>query len=75
VSSKRMLSDLHSWDPQLAELLEKFVTTSNVQAKFYFWSSIIDHILAPIGGQQPIEENNCTCAICRNDLAILSSED
>ena len=74
VSSKRMLKDLRGWDPQLAELVEKFVVTSEVQTKFQFWSAIIDHILAPIGGRQRIEDNNCTCEVCLKDLAMIQSE-
>lgn len=74
VSSKRMLKDLQSWDPQLAELVEKFVAASDVETKFQFWSAIIDHILAPIGGRQPIAENNCTCEVCLKDLAMIQNE-
>jgi predicted nucleotidyltransferase len=70
VSSKRMLADLRSWDAALAQLLERFVTTCDVQTKYHYWSAIIDHILAPIGGRQPISENNCTCETCRRDLAM-----
>jgi hypothetical protein len=71
VSSKRMLSDLRSWDLQLAELVEKFIATSDVETKFQFWSAIIDHILAPIGGRPRIEDNNCTCEVCLKDLAMI----
>ena len=70
VSSKRMLADLRSWDMTLAQLLEQFVTTCDIQKKYHYWSAIIDHILAPIGGRQPISENNCTCATCQHDLAM-----
>ncbi|HEX6478530.1 MAG TPA: nucleotidyltransferase domain-containing protein [Ktedonobacteraceae bacterium] len=74
VSSKRMLADLRSWDPQLAELVESFVATSDVEIKFQFWSAIIDHILAPIGGRQPIAENNCICEVCSKDLSMIHGE-
>jgi hypothetical protein len=74
VSSKRMLVDLRSWDPQLAQLVENFVATCDVQTKFQFWSAIIDHILAPLGGRQPIAENNCTCEACVKDLVRISIE-
>ena len=70
VSSKRMLADLRSWDAQLAQLLEQFVITCDIQKKYYYWSAIIDHILAPVGGRQPISENNCTCEVCQRDLAM-----
>lgn len=69
VSSKRLLADLRQWDLALAHLLEQFVATSDVHAKFAHWSAIIEHILAPVGGRQPIAENNCACAVCQQDLA------
>lgn len=68
ISSKRLLKDLRSWDPVLAQLVERFVTVCDVQAKFQVWSDIIDHILEPLGGRQPIAENNCDCPVCRVDL-------
>ena len=68
VSSKRLLADLRSWDPPLAQLVERFVTNCDVQAKFQVWSEIIDHILEPLGGRQPIAENNCHCPVCQVDL-------
>jgi predicted nucleotidyltransferase len=71
VSSKRLLADLRSWDLPLAQLLEQFVTTSEVQTKFACWSAIIDHILEPVGGRQPIAENNCSCSVCQHDLSML----
>ena len=69
VSSKRLLADLRSWDPPLAQLVERFVTICDVQAKFQVWSEIIDHILQPLGGRQPIAENMCHCLVCQVDLA------
>ena len=71
VSSKRLLADLRLWDAPLAQLVENFVATSDVQVKFAHWSAIIDHILAPIGGRKPIAENNCGCEVCQQDLAHL----
>jgi hypothetical protein len=71
VSSKRLLVDLRNWDTALVPLIEQFVATSDVQVKFQFWSAIIDHILQPLGGRQPIEENNCECEICQRDLGTL----
>ena len=71
VSSKRMLADLRSWDAPLAQLIERFIATCDVRTKFAYWSAIIDHILAPIGGRQPIAENNCNCEVCRQDLSML----
>lgn len=69
VSSKRLLADLRSWDQPLARLVERFVTSSDVQAKFQIWSEIIDYILVPLGGRQPIAENMCHCPVCQVDLA------
>lgn len=74
VSSKRLLADLREWDQPLARLLEQFVTTCEVQIKFAYWSAIIDHILEPVGGRQPIADNNCECAVCKRDLAMLLSQ-
>lgn len=71
ISSKRLLADLQRWDAPLAQLIEQFVATSDMQTKFAYWSAIVDHILAPIGGRQPISENNCDCDICRQDLAMI----
>ncbi len=74
VSSKRLLADLRQWDMPLAQLLEHFLTTADVHAKFGYWSAIIDHILEPLGGQQHISENNCDCAVCQQDLEIIHGE-
>ncbi len=73
VSSKRLLADLRQWDLPLAQLLEQFVATCEVQSKFAYWSAIIDHILKPLGGRQPIAENNCNCSVCQDDLSMLFS--
>lgn len=73
VSSKRLLADLRSWDPPLAQLIEQFVSTCDVQPKLACWSAIIDHILEPLGGRQPIAENNCACPVCQHDLSIFTT--
>jgi predicted nucleotidyltransferase len=75
VSSKRLLADLRCWDLPLAQLVEQFVTTCEVRPKFAYWSAIIDHILKPLGGRQPIAENNCDCSVCQHDLSMLFSLD
>lgn len=72
LSDKRLLGDLRNWDAPLATLVERFVMTCDHQAKYALWSRIVDYILAPLGGRQPITENNCTCPVCREDLARLS---
>ena len=71
VSSKRLLTDLSTWDESLVHLIERFVSTCELAAKYQFWSAIIDHILQPLGGQQSIAENNCDCVVCREDLSVL----
>ncbi len=72
--SIRLLADLQRWDAPLAQLVEHFVVTGDLQTKFAYWSAIIDYILAPIGGRQPIAENNCACEVCRQDLAVIYSD-
>ncbi|HET8842887.1 MAG TPA: nucleotidyltransferase domain-containing protein [Ktedonobacteraceae bacterium] len=74
VSSKRLLPDLRRWDLPLAQLVEQFVTTCEVRTKFAYWSAIIDHILEPVGGRQPMTENNCRCSVCQHDLSMLFSQ-
>jgi hypothetical protein len=71
LSDKRQLGDLRTWDPPLARLVEQLVSTADAHTKFTHWSRIVDHVLAPLGGRQPIEENNCRCEVCRADLAAL----
>jgi hypothetical protein len=71
VSSKRLLTDLSTWDMILPHLIEGFVSACEIEAKYHFWSAIIDHILEPLGGRQPIAENNCDCAVCREDFSVL----
>ncbi len=71
VSSKRLLTDLRIWDEPLVYLMERFVSTCELATKYQFWSAIIDHILEPLGGRQPITENNCDCVVCREDLSVL----
>ncbi len=71
VSSKRLLVDLSTWDESLVHLIERFVSTCELATKYHLWSAIIDHILQPLGGRQPITENNCDCVICREDLSVL----
>lgn len=72
-SSKRLLKDLRQWDPILAALIERFVATCEVRPKFDLWHAIVEHVLAPLGGRQPIAENNCDCAVCQTDLALLNA--
>jgi hypothetical protein len=73
VSSKRVLQDVRAWDSELAQLLETFVTAVELHTKFAVWSAIIEHVLQPLGGRQPIAENTCCCQVCRVDLATILS--
>ncbi len=73
LSSKRVLQDLRQWDAAMAQLLEAFVTATDAPAKFAVWTAIIEHVLQPLGGRQPIDQNNCGCDVCRNDLAQLNN--
>ena len=71
LSSKRVLQDLRQWDVVMAQLLEAFVSTADERAKFAVWTKIVEHVLQPLGGRQPISENNCRCAVCQGDLGHL----
>lgn len=70
VSSKRLLSELRTADPPLAGLVEAFVATAGLHAKFRLWTDIVAHIAQPLGGWADAE-NTCDCAVCREDLATL----
>ncbi len=71
VSSKKVLADLEQWDKTLANLVKDFVSTADLQQKHAHWSAIIDHVTEPMGGRQPISENNCGCSVCTIDLQTL----
>jgi dsRNA-specific ribonuclease len=71
LSSKRILQDLRQWDAVMAQLVEAFVSTMQAQTKFAVWTKMIDHVLQPLGGRQPISENNCQCDVCQGDLGQL----
>lgn len=71
VTTQRLFADLHIWDAELAQLVESFVATSEVETKFQWWTAIIDHILQPPGGRHPIAARSCTCSQCQNDVAML----
>jgi len=70
VSSKRLLPDLRAVDAPLARLVEAFVATADLQAKFGLWMEIVAHIARPLGSWTAVE-NTCDCAVCRADLATL----
>jgi predicted nucleotidyltransferase len=72
VSSKNVLISLTEWDRELAEVVQDFVSTAEPEEKFNFWTKIVDHVAAKMGGRQPISENNCTCEVCAIDLAKLN---
>lgn len=72
VSSKNVLKSLDSWDKELASLVKDFVVTADVDVKYQYWSMIIDYVTKPMGGRQPIAENNCDCDVCQKDLLALT---
>lgn len=72
VSSKNILKSLDSWDRELAELVRDFVSTAGLTQKYQRWSVVLDHVAKPMGGRQPIAENNCQCDTCRQDLGALA---
>jgi predicted nucleotidyltransferase len=71
VSSKNVLKSLEQWDGELAGYVKDFVSTADVKEKHALWSKIIDHVTKPMGGRQPIAENNCDCDVCKVDLKAL----
>ena len=73
VSDKRLLADLRGWDPTLAGLVERLVSTTDVVAKFSIWTDVIEHVLAPTGGRRTIEGANCSCDACQRDVAMLEN--
>ncbi len=70
VSSKRLLPELRAADPPLARLVEDFVATADLRAKFRLWEELVASIARPLGGWADAE-NTCDCAGCRADLAAL----
>ncbi len=74
VSDKRLLTDLARWDAPFVPLLRAFALASDLKLKYDLWEQIVDYILSPIGGRQPIAENNCTCDQCAVDLANFFEE-
>jgi predicted nucleotidyltransferase len=74
VSSKNVLKNLEGWDKELADLVKHLVSAADVTEKYTHWSAIIDHVTKPMGGRQPIAENNCDCTVCKQDLATLAGQ-
>lgn len=72
VSDKRLLYDLKEWDKKLAKLLTRYLEQVTIEKKYTVWTEIIEHILKPLGGRQNIQENNCTCLACKEDLTYFS---
>lgn len=73
LSSKRLLPDLRIWDPALAQLVQAFVALGAAEQKYAAWSAIVEYVARPLGGMQPISENNCACAVCAGDLGALDA--
>jgi len=70
VSSKRLLPTLRAIDPPLAQLVEDFVATADLHAKFRLWEALVAYIARPLGDWADAE-NTCDCAVCRRDLGAL----
>lgn len=71
VSDKRLPADLRVWDGKMMEMVEKFVSVHEAGGKYRVWTEIIDYVLAPLGGRQPISEINCDCEVCKEDLGAM----
>jgi len=71
VSDKRVLSDLRDWEPALATLVDRFVSTADAATKFGMWTEIVDYVMAPLGGRKLLSEMNCDCGACQRDLEML----
>lgn len=69
VSNKRLLKQLEKDDPELATYIHSFVSTVEVNEKYYYWQKIVAYVTKPMGGLQPISEKNCTCTTCIKDLS------
>ncbi|GER86315.1 hypothetical protein KDW_04770 [Dictyobacter vulcani] len=46
----QLAEDLRHWNHELANLIDTFVATGDVEMKFQHWSAIIDYILQPFDG-------------------------
>lgn len=71
LSNKRLLNDLRTWDQKMARLVERFVTTNDVDKKYKVWTQILDYVAKPIGGRKEIADINCNCKVCKRDLKNL----
>ena len=71
VSSKKLLGDLETWDPALADLVRRFVGTADAAQKAAEWALIVDHVAATFGGRRSLVDVRCDCQVCRSDLAVL----
>lgn len=57
LSNKKLLSDLKSWDVKMYKMLEEFLNTSEIKAKYKFWKEIYQYILSQIGGFKPLNDD------------------
>jgi hypothetical protein len=71
VGPHRQLADLATWDVEMARLVGDFVATSEVHAKAQCWSTLIDYVLQPLGGREPLPAWICPCSSCQKDIALL----
>jgi hypothetical protein len=74
-STQHILIDLRSWDTELTQLIETFVTADNMQVKFNLWSAIIDYVLKPLGGRNLLPpHDHRPCNRCQPALALLAGK-
>lgn len=71
LSDKRLLPDLKSWDPIMAQLVEKYVHQTQLNKKYRLWQKMLNHVIAPFGGDKGFEQTNCKCKICQKNLSNL----
>ena len=71
VGNKRLLDDLSKWDPPLAQAFKSFIMSFNLKEKEKHWDNIVTSLLKPFGNSKKLEENNCNCQICQQDLKNL----
>lgn len=74
LSNKRLLNDLKGWDIDLASLVRNFLLENDVERKYSLWLEILDHVAKPVGEWRQIEDMNCDCETCREDLLRIVGE-
>lgn len=68
VSNKRLLKDLHEWDPKLEKILRQFSLENDINKKYKYFVKALDYISTPFGDWRNLEDTNCNCKLCKQDL-------